>query len=129
MAIWFLLSRFDLYTGVYVKHGIDKACSADSILTTIEECAKAKTILDPTNTDSVGLEKTATMPSGCSIWRGRWFFNSMKGKLDGASEPVCKNGTTISKTATTSTNTAKPTTATPASSTSVNAGRFGRCVA
>ena len=86
----------------------------DTSLSTIEECTKAKAVLDPTNTVAVGLEKTATVPSGCSIWKGRWFFNIVKGKLDGVSEPVCKNVTTISKTATTI----------PASSTPANTGRF-----
>ena len=90
--------------GEYVIQSVNKACTLDTVLTTIDECAKAKAALDPSASE-VQREDLTTAPSGCSRWNGNWFFNSMTGKLDGASEPVCK-AATETKTMTTTTSTA-----------------------
>ena len=78
----------------------NKACSSDNVLATIEECAKARTALDPTG-PALQLEHLTIAPGGCSRWKGNWFFNSLPGKLDGVSEPVCKTATTTPTTTTT----------------------------
>ena len=67
-----------------------KWCSSDSALATAKECESAKAVLDPSAT-AVKTEELGNAPKGCSRWDGKWFFNThAKGKLDGASEPVCK---------------------------------------
>ena len=67
-----------------------KWCSSDSVLATVKECESAKAALDP-SAAAVKSEEAASAPKGCSRFEGKWFFNThAKGKLDGASEPVCK---------------------------------------
>ena len=77
----------------YVIQDVDKACSSDTMLASIEECQSAKAELDPT-ASVVRKENFSGAPSGCSRWKGLWFFNSATGKLDGASEPVCRVAST-----------------------------------
>ena len=60
------------------------------MLATIEECKNAKKQLDA-SAPAVESEELDNAPKGCSRYEGKWFFNThAKGKLDGASEPVCK---------------------------------------
>ena len=67
-----------------------KWCSSDSVLATVKECESAKAALDP-SAPAVHSEEVSGHPKGCSRYDGKWFFNThAKGKLDGASEPVCK---------------------------------------
>ena len=62
----------------------------ETIIATLEECSRAKTALDP-NADAVETENFDGAPKGCSLYKGKWMFNShATGKLDGISEPVCK---------------------------------------
>ena len=67
-----------------------KQCSAETILTTIAECSSVKTVLGP-GTAAVTVEDYADAPTGCSRYKGEWYFNNhAKGALDRTSEPVCK---------------------------------------
>ena len=57
---------------------------------TIDECGKAKTVIDP-SADAVKSENNRDAPKGCSLHKGAWYFNVQEeGVLDGESEPVCK---------------------------------------
>ena len=67
-----------------------KWCSSDSALATVKECESARAVLDPSG-PAVHSEEVDDAPKGCSRFEGKWFFNThAKGKLDGASEPICK---------------------------------------
>ena len=53
-------------------------------------------MLDPSDS-TVQLDNDAKAPSGCSRYKGAWYFKSNEeGGLDGESQPVCKasSGTT-----------------------------------
>ena len=68
-----------------------KPCTRTYELSSIEECGRAKVALDPSRTRTIKEETIPNAPRGCSRYDGRWYFNShATGKLDGASEPVCK---------------------------------------
>ena len=68
-----------------------KGCSSDSILATAKECESAKTDLNPSAT-AVQIKQMPNATKGCSRTKGIWYFNTAaKGKLDGVSEPVCKD--------------------------------------
>jgi hypothetical protein len=76
--------------GGFVLQDHTKWCSSDSALATAKECESAKAALDP-SAAAVESEELDNAPKGCSRYDGKWFFNThAKGKLDGASEPVCK---------------------------------------
>ena len=77
-------------TGGFVLQYHTKWCSSDSALATAKECESARAALDP-SAPAVESEELDNAPKGCSRYDGKWFFNThAKGKLDGASEPVCK---------------------------------------
>ena len=76
--------------GGFVLQHHTKWCSSDSVLATAKECESAKAALDP-SAAAIQSEEVDDAPKGCSRFEGQWFFNThAKGKLDGASEPVCK---------------------------------------
>ena len=107
-------------TGEYVIQNPKQACSSQTIVTTLEECKKAKKALEPNApSDDVQKENFEGVPGGCSRWNGVWFFNDVKGKLDGVSYPVCKVLTSITTatTTTTVTTTTTPTITTTATTT------------
>ena len=57
----------------------------------MDECSRAKAALDP-SAGVVTTEHFDGAPKGCSLYKGKWIFNSHStGKLDGISEPVCTN--------------------------------------
>ena len=65
-------------------------CSSEAILVTITECNNAKALLEPSSA-AVEQGKYAETPKGCSRLEKKWYFNThATGKIDGASEPVCK---------------------------------------
>ena len=60
------------------------------MLSSIQDCTKAKTVLDP-GADAVRADNNENAPKGCSRHFGTWYYNSIvKGTLDGESEPICK---------------------------------------
>ena len=60
------------------------------MLVTITECSNAKALLDPSSA-AVEKKEVANAPTGCSRFKGKWYFNThATGKIDGVSEPVCK---------------------------------------
>ena len=76
--------------GAFVVQNPSKQCSADTMLTTKEECQSVKTVLGP-NTAPLKVEDYAKAPKGCSQENGQWYFNKHAiGAVDGTSEPVCK---------------------------------------
>ena len=75
--------------GEYAIQHHTKPCSSGTKLTTIHKCSDAKAALDPSDT-AVKPDNASDAPGGCSRFQGKWYFNSLKGALDGASEPVCK---------------------------------------
>ena len=95
------LPLFDLYyraphvqTDAFLVQYFSKLCTSDTILTTIEECRSAQSIVDP-QADAVTLEHTAATPKGCSQFEGSWYFNTHEtGEIYSSSEPVCKYTTT-----------------------------------
>ena len=77
-------------TGGLVVQNHTKWCDAGTMLSTIDECSNAKTLLDP-GADAVKVENNKMAPKGCSRHKGAWYFNMhAEGILDGVSEPVCK---------------------------------------
>ena len=74
----------------YVKNPVDKPCSPETQITTLEDCEKARKALAPNNSVKASAEKGIEFPGGCSIWHDFFFFNSMDGRTDGKSFPVCK---------------------------------------
>ena len=78
--------------GQFVAQLPSKACAADAMLATADECRSAKATLSP-DAAGVKLQTDEEAPKGCSRWQGKWYFNShATGKLDGVSEPICKAG-------------------------------------
>ena len=76
--------------GGYLVQHHTKWCTAHTMLATIEECKNAKKQLDA-SAPAVESEELDNAPKGCSRYEGKWFFNThAEGKLDGASEPICK---------------------------------------
>ena len=88
-----LLAYFFAHTstaGGYLLQHHTKWCSSHNILTTVEECKRAKAALDP-SAAAVTSEKYEKAPKGCSRYQGNWFFNTHDtGDVDGVSEPICK---------------------------------------
>ena len=61
------------------------------MLGTARECESARAALDPSG-PAVKSEEVGNAPKGCSRFEGKWYFNThAEGKLDGVSEPVCKD--------------------------------------
>ena len=78
-------------SGEFAIHHHTKPCTRTTELSSIEECRRAKVALDPSRTGAVEGDNYEGAPRGCSRYDGKWYFNSHAvGKLDGASEPVCK---------------------------------------
>ena len=76
--------------GPYAIHHRTKPCGSVAKLATIRECSDVKQTLDPSDT-AVQLDNAPDAPSGCSRYKGKWYFNThVEGGLDGESEPVCK---------------------------------------
>ena len=72
-------------------------CRAHTMLTTIDECRRARAALSPEG-DAVEQESRATTPKGCSYFDGKWYFNThATGASDSVSEPVCKSEGVIGK--------------------------------
>lgn len=66
-------------------------CSSETIITTIDECSRAKAALDA-GAPAVNKEDYEGAPYGCYRHEGRWFFNTQAtDTLDSVSEPVCKD--------------------------------------
>jgi hypothetical protein len=75
----------------------DKPCQVHTMLTTIDECRRARAALNPKG-DAVVQESRATTPKGCSYFDGKWYFNDHPtGRSDGVTEPVCKSEGVIGK--------------------------------
>ena len=101
--------------GQYVKNPVDKLCSPETLITTLEECRKAKLALAPDNYLEVVSEQGLNFPGGCSIWRGKFFFNFvLEGKADGVSIPVCKVTPAAAPTTTAASTTTRASITTPA---------------
>ena len=80
----------DYIAGPYAIHHHTKPCGSVTKLATISECSDAKATLDPSDA-AVLPDNEADAPSGCSRYKGKWYFNAhARGALDGLSEPVCK---------------------------------------
>ena len=76
----------------YVVQDHDRACTRDTMVTSFNECSRAKTSFDRDAAD-VEKESNADTPKGCSLYKGKWYFNShATGKLDGEREPICQQG-------------------------------------
>ena len=90
LLLLLLLFAHTSTAGGYLLQHHTKWCTAHTMLATIEDCKNAKKHLDP-SAPAVESEELDNAPKGCSRYEGKWFFNThAKGKLDGASEPVCK---------------------------------------
>ena len=77
-------------TGGFLVHHHTEWCTSATMLSTIEECTNAKTVLDP-GADAVKTDNNKDAPKGCSRHIKTWYFNTVAtGKLDGESEPICK---------------------------------------
>ena len=71
-------------------HHPAKWCTSATMLSTMQECSNAKTLLDPGAT-AVKSENYQGAPKGCSRHKRTWYFNTVvAGTLDGISEPICK---------------------------------------
>ena len=78
--------------GQFVIQQHNQACTTDTMLATINQCSSAKSSLDRGAAD-VTSESREDTPKGCSLYKGKWYFNShATGELDGESEPICKAG-------------------------------------
>ena len=87
-----LFLRHVRVAGGYVVQHHSQACTTDTMLATVSECSSAQSELDPDAAD-VTSESRADTPKGCSLYKGKWYFNShATGKLDGESEPICQQG-------------------------------------
>ena len=76
----------------YVVQDPDSACTRDTMVTSSSECRRAKTAFDR-NAADVKDENFGDTPKGCSLYKGKWYFNSHHtGKLDGGSKPICQQG-------------------------------------
>ena len=71
-------------TGAFVLQHHTSACTSDTMLATIEECASAKALLDP-GIDAVERDDFDRTPKGCSRTKGKWYFNGRAtGSIDDA---------------------------------------------
>ena len=76
-------------TGPFAIHHHTKPCSSVTTLPTESECYNVKLMIS--SDKGVQADDSASNPSGCSRYKGTWYFNSdAQGKLDGVSEPICK---------------------------------------
>ena len=76
----------------YVVQDPDRACTRDTMVTSLSECRRAKRSFDR-NAADVESENVGDTPKGCSLYKEKWYFNSHDtGKLDGEREPICRQG-------------------------------------
>ena len=98
-----------LHTGVYVfiaefvVQDPSKACTTDTMVTSLSECERAQAALDTDSGRRIARETLAEFPKGCyrtpaSTREGMekqytWYFNDhATGKLSSPHEPICRSG-------------------------------------